>query len=96
MAKEYYIRQSTQEEKPLKIDWTVSLPGTVTVSSLAYTHTPPSGAAATFSHDVSAAPITWTYSPVGLVVGSHTLDIVATTSNALISPSVRFVIIVPY
>lgn len=96
MAKDFHDTQSSLEEKPYPIDWTDALPSGVTVSSLAATHTPPSGAAVTLTHDLTLAPITTSYVPSGLVVGVHTFSVVATTSNTKVSPEVRLIIRVDY
>jgi hypothetical protein len=96
MAKIINEIQSTRQEKLFSIDWTVALPTNVTVTSITSTHTPPLGAAVTPTNDYSAAPVTHTYMPSGLAIGVHLLDIVATTSNASISPHVRFTIRVDY
>ena len=96
MAIDIFENQSSQQEKPYVIDWTDSLLSGDTVTSLAATHTPPSGSAATITHDLTLAPITVTYVPSGLVVGVHYVVIVATTSDAKVSPVVRLVIRVDY
>lgn len=90
--KEYQVEQSSREEKEYCINWTQRLPTGVTVTSIAATHTPPTGSAVTPTNDYSAAPVTYTYMPAGLATGDHYLSVVATTSNANISPEVRFLI----
>lgn len=92
MSITYNVEQSSHEEKEYYIDWTRRLPAGVTLVSVAATHVPPSGNAVTPTNDYSAPPVSWTYMPSGLVTGTHHLHIVATTSNANISPEVEFII----
>jgi hypothetical protein len=95
MAKEYILTQSTLEESVYPIDWTNSLLSGVTVSSVATTHTPPSGSAASITNTL-ADPISYIEVPAGLALGTHFIDCVATTSNAKLSPVVRLIITVKY
>lgn len=92
MSMTYNVEQSSHEEKEYYIDWTRRLPAGVTLVSIAATHVPPSGSAVTPTNDYSAPPATYTYMPAGLATGTHYLHIVATTSNANISPEVVFII----
>lgn len=92
MSMTYMAEQSSREEKEYCINWTRRLPTGVTVTSITATHTPPSGSAVTPTNDYSLAPVTYTYMPAGLIKGDHTLSVIATTSNANISPEVVFVI----
>jgi len=95
MAKDSLQKQSSLEERVYPIDWTVSLLTGVTVSSIAITHTPPSGADATITTTV-ATPLSYIKVPAGLVIGTHYVSCVATTSDPALSPEVRLVIIVDY
>lgn len=95
MAKDSQQTQSSLEERIYPIDWTDALLTGVTVSSVTITHTPPSGADATITSTISS-PISYIKVPSGLVVGVHYVSVVATTSNADLSPEVRLVIRVDY
>lgn len=95
MAKDSQQTQSSLEERIYPIDWTDALLSGVTVSSVAITHTPPSGADASIMSTISS-PISYIKVPSGLAVGMHTVSVVATTSNADLSPEVRLVIRVDY
>lgn len=95
MAKDSYQTQSSLEERVYPIDWTDALLSGVTVSSVTVTHTPPSGADATITNSVSS-PISYIKVSTGLVTGIHYVSVVATTSNADLSPEVRLVIRVDY
>jgi hypothetical protein len=95
MAKDSNHKQSSLEELIYPIDFTNALLTGVTVSSATITHTPPSGSDATITTSV-VTPIVYVKVPTGLVVGTHTVSVVATTSNADLSPEVRLVITVDY
>lgn len=95
MAKDSLQKQSSLEERVYPIDWTDALLTSVTVSSVATTHTPPSGSAASITNTV-ATPISYIKVPSGLAVGTHYISCVATTSDSALSPEVRLVITVDY
>jgi hypothetical protein len=87
MAKEHDDKQTSREERIYPIDFTNALLSGVTVSSVTITHTPPYGAVATIGNTISS-PIAYVKVPTGLVVGLHTVSVVATTSNTDLSPEV--------
>lgn len=95
MAKDSLQSQSSLEERIYPIDWTDALLTGVTVSSITITHTPPSGEDASITATVSS-PISYIKVPSGLVVGTHYISCVATTSDSALSPEVRLVIRVDY
>lgn len=95
MAKDSNQKQSSLEERIYPIEWADALLSGVTLSSIAITHTPPSGSAASFTSELSGT-ISYIKSPSGLVAGTHFVNCVATTSNAALSPEVRLVIRVDY
>ena len=95
MAKESFHTQSSLEEIPYYIDWSDALLTGVTVTSVAVTHTPPSGSAATIT-TTTATPYSYIKVPSGLAVGTHYISCVATTSDTSLSPEVRLIIRVDY
>lgn len=95
MAVDVHYRQSSNEEIKYPIDWTNTLLTGVTVSSVAVTHTPPSGSAVTVTASVSS-PLSYIPIPSGLAIGRHYFSCVATTSDSALSPEVRLVIQVDY
>lgn len=95
MAKDSLQTQSSLEERIYPINWTDALLTAVTVSSVATTHTPPSGSAVSITNTV-ATPISYIKVPSGLVVGTHTISCVATTTDSALSPEVRLIIRVDY
>jgi hypothetical protein len=95
MAIDSQQKQSSLEERIYPIDWTPALLDGVTVSSVTISHTPPSGNDATITSTI-ATPISYIKVPSGLAVGVHTVSVVATTSNADLSPEVRLIIRVDY
>jgi hypothetical protein len=95
MAIDSQQKQSSLEERIYPIDWTPALLDGVTVSSVTISHTPPSGNDATITGTVTT-PISYIKVPSGLAVGVHTVSVVATTSNADLSPEVRLIIRVDY
>jgi hypothetical protein len=95
MAKDVQVKQTSLEERVFPIEWSPALLDGVTVSSVALTHTPPSGSAASFSNEQSGT-LGYVKSPSGLAVGKHLVSCVATTSNSALSPEVRLIIRVDY
>lgn len=95
MAKDSKQSQSSLEERVYPIDFTDALLDGVTVSSASITHTPPSGDDASITTSV-VTPMVYVNVPAGLVIGTHYVSVVATTSNAALSPEVRLVIRVDY
>lgn len=91
MAKTVHITGDSAEELIVPIDWTDALLTSVTVSSVAVTHYPPYGAAASPTATVTT-PQSFTKIPAGLVVGVHEFKNVATTSNSDLSPVVLIVV----
>lgn len=83
------------EERIYPIDWTDALLSGVTVSGVTIVHTPPSGDDANIT-STTTSPISYVKVPSGLVVGAHTVSVIATTSNADLSPEVRLIINVDY
>ena len=95
MTKEYQLVLSSKEEWIQPVDYSLSLLTGVTVSSVACTHTPPSGNAATITATVTDN-IGYIKIPSGLALGTHFIDCVATTSNPDHSPVVRLIVRVDY
>lgn len=93
MANDAQCKQSTREGLIYPVDFTNALLTGVTVTDATITHTPPSGAAATISKQVTT-PIVYVKVPKGLAVGRHVVSVVATTSDADLSPEVRLLITV--
>ena len=95
MAKEVFVKQSSLAEGVYPIDFTDALLDGVTVSSVTVTHVPPYGATATIGNSVTS-PIAYIKVPTGLALGVHYVNVVATTSNADLSPVVRLVVKVDF
>jgi|WetSurMetagenome_2_1015567.scaffolds.fasta_scaffold26256_6 hypothetical protein len=95
MAKDELVTQCSVEEMPYPIDWTPSLLNSATLSSVAITHIPPSGTAATITSTI-VDNVSYIEVPAGLIAGTHYVICVATTSNSKLSPVVRLTIQVNY
>lgn len=92
MKTTYHNQASTQESR-YPVDFTDSLLTAVTVSSATATHTVfPSGSALTITTTV-ATPIVYVNVPTGLAVGTNVIMVVATTSDSLLTPVHRLIIV---
>lgn len=87
MALNRTVKQSSFESLIYPIDWSLSLLTGVDITGVNITHTPPSGDPVVFGSEI-ASPISYVKSPSGLVVGSHTVSIVAVTTNPDLEPEV--------
>jgi hypothetical protein len=84
--------QASFEKLPYYADFTDSLPSGVTISSAVAVHDVyPSGSALTITA-VASSPGVWAYVPTGLVVGTNSFYILATTSDSKVLPAHRFII----
>lgn len=72
--------QGSTEIRTYYLDFTDDLPTGVTVSSVAATHTPPSGALVTCTTTVSSPDVSVTV-PALTVIGVHKISVLATLSD---------------
>jgi hypothetical protein len=100
MAYDSVQKQTSLEERIYPIDFSPALLSGVTLTSVAFTHTVPSGSTSTSMStgmgSTVTTPIAYVKMPSGLPVGRNFVNVVATTSNADLSPEVRLVIQVDY
>ena len=93
MAIQANVTQSSKEKLIYPIDWTRALLTDVTLVDVTIVHTPPTGDAVTFGKQLIGL-ISYVKAPEGLVVGTHQVSVVASTSNSDLCPEVLLVIVV--
>ena len=94
MAIKATVLQSSLEELVFPIDWEKSMLPGVTVSDITITYIGPETGAPTFGKEVVSDYITYVNSPSGLSVATHYVSVVATTTDADLSPEVYLIIVV--
>lgn len=94
MATQVNVEQSSKEELIYPIEWEQALLDGVTISSLSFEHIPPSGGVVVPGQQIILPSLSYVKMPAGLVIGTHTLSVVVTTSNEDLSPEVFMVIVV--